>query len=131
MTPQIRPSSALLKKLGFAFAEWGDSTFLFGVVGAGVKVWKILNDEPVGEPPLDWIFPFQRLYLGEQRILWWTEPSSGKRIYLPQAVLLDAEAAVDESAIRVELLEEDFVAAATVPAGLEYYRRRARREGKI
>jgi hypothetical protein len=118
----IRVSPALLKELGLIVVEWADSAFMLGVGSTFAKVAKAVRAAQLSAPPLDWAYPFQKLYAGEQRVLWWHDAGTGKQVFLPQVLLLDPEEAADESAIRIELLKEQFRARTTVPAGLEFYR---------
>lgn len=118
----IRVSPGLLKELGMTVAEWLDSAFLLGVGTAVSKVARAVRAARLSAPPLNWAYPFQKLYVAEQRMLWWHDADTGKQIFLPQVVLLGQEAGLDESTLRIEMLEEEFRARTTVPAGLEFYR---------
>jgi hypothetical protein len=118
----IQVSPTLLKDLGFIVAEWVDSAFLAGTGSTVSKIARVLGAARVPESPLNWTYPFQQLYVGEDRVLWWRDTGSGKQVFLPQVVLLGPEDDLDEDTIRIELLEKDFHARTTIPAGLEYYR---------
>jgi hypothetical protein len=118
----IHVSPALLKELGLIVAEWADSAFLLGVGTAVSKATKALRAAHLAAPPLNWAYPFQKLYVGEERVLWWRDAETGKQVFLPQVLLLGPDEAQDESTIRIQLLENNFNARTTVPAGLEFYR---------
>ena len=123
MTPTgIRVSPALLKELGLTVVEWADSAFLLGVGSALSKVAKAVRAARLTAPPLNWAYPFHKLYVGEQRVLWWRDVETGKQMFLPQVLLLSPDEAKDESSIRVELRKDVFRARTTIPEGLEFYR---------
>ncbi|HEX2209484.1 MAG TPA: hypothetical protein VHG93_17530 [Longimicrobium sp.] len=126
----IRLSPALFKEIGLTLMEWADSAFLLGVGSTAAKLRKTLLGAVAGGSPLDWTYPFQRLYTGEPRVLRLLDAETGRHIYLPQSLLLGLDGPLDEGAIGVELIEHDFRAPVRNAEGIEYYRQNALQNGR-
>lgn len=119
-----KPSSSfeLWKKLGLVFANWADSTFLYGVGKLGVDIYKtIFSMSEQKQSPLDWSCPVHELYSEQDSVLWVIGPN-GRQVFLPQVLLMYCHEDNDESSIRIELEPEDFCAPISIPEALEFYR---------
>jgi hypothetical protein len=84
--------------------------------------------ESIGDKhqPLDWDYPFEELYTGEQGILK-IQTDADRPQFLPQVLVLGPEEAEDEAAISLVFVPSDFQSPQRfkVEVGLEFYKRNA------
>lgn len=113
----------------------GDSLQTSSFLEPYIQVTNSLSDETqqlilksIGDqhPPLDWDYPFESLYTGEQTIIR-IQVEAGQSRFLPQALLLGPSEAADEATISLALDQKDFQPAQgfKVQVGYEFYRRNA------
>lgn len=113
------------KRFGLQVVELADAIWLNGVFTAGSKViGTVLSALHQANPPLDWNYPVGRLYTNQKNVLWISD-EQGRRILLPQVVLLSSWDNTNEQSIKIISKPSNFQARLPIQPGLDFYRKAA------
>lgn len=114
------------EKLGMQVFELADTIWLGGVFTASSKVVKtVLSVLRQANPPLDWNYPVGTLYTQQKNILWLND-EQGRRIILPQVIVLRSSNDSDEQNIEIVLDSSCFRARLPVKPSLDFYQENAK-----